>query len=154
MVTADLNGDGKIDLYVANDHDPNFLFHNNGDGTFEDATESSGAAFDEKGQAQSGMGVDAEDVDGDGLPELLVTNFRNEYNTLYQNLGKRDVHGRRPRSSAWPPTPMPYVGWGTALADFDNDGWPDIFVTNGHVDDNRERARPDRRLRGAPAPLR
>ena len=73
--TADLNGDGLIDLYVANDMNPNFLFLNKGDGTFEDATESSGAAFDEKGQAQSGMGVDAEDVDGDGLPELFVTNF-------------------------------------------------------------------------------
>ena len=68
VVTADLNGDGKIDIYVANDMNPNFLFINKGDGTFEDATESSGAAYDEKGQAQSGMGVDAEDVDGDGDP--------------------------------------------------------------------------------------
>src|SRR4029077_2285711 len=83
VVAADLNGDGKIDIYVANDQDPNFLFLNKGDGTFQDATETSGAAFDARGQAQSGKGVDAGDVDGDGRPELFVTNFANEYNTLY-----------------------------------------------------------------------
>jgi hypothetical protein len=136
VVTADLNGDGKIDIYVANDMNPNFLFLNNGDGTFEDATEASGAAYDEKGQAQSGMGVDAEDVDGDGLPELFVTNFANEYNTLYQNLGKGTFMDSTPFFGLAADT-MPWVGWGTALADLDNDGWPDNFVTNGHVDDNR-----------------
>ncbi len=88
VVAADVNDDGLIDLYVANDMNPNFLFLNRGDGTFDDATDSSGAAYDINGQAQSGMGVDAEDVDGDGLPELFVTNFANEYNTLYQNFGK------------------------------------------------------------------
>jgi enediyne biosynthesis protein E4 len=136
VVTADLNGDGKVDIYVANDLSPNFLFLNNGDGTFEDATESSGAAYDERGQARSGMGVDAEDIDGDGLPELLVTNFANEYNTLYMNLGNgsfMDVTSFFGLAT----TTIPFVGWGTALADFNNDGWPDNFVTNGHVDDNR-----------------
>jgi enediyne biosynthesis protein E4 len=137
IVTADLNGDGKIDIYVANDMNPNFLFLNNGDGTFEDATESSGAAYDEKGQAQSGMGVDAEDVDGDGLPELIVTNFANEYNTLYQNLGKGTFMDATPFFGLAADT-MPFVGWGTAFIDFDNDGWPDNFVSNGHVDDNRK----------------
>ena len=104
VVAADLNGDGQIDLYVANDMNPNFLFLNKGDGTFEDATEISGAGLDEQGQAQSGMGVDAEDVDGDGLPELFVTNFDNEYNTLYLNLGQGAVPRRDGPSSAWPPT--------------------------------------------------
>ena len=137
VVTADLNNDGKIDIYVANDMNPNFLFLNNGDGTFEDATDSCGAAFDEKGQAQSGMGVDAEDVDGDGLPELFVTNFQNEYNTLYQNLGKGTFMDSTPYFGLAADT-TPWVGWGTALADFDNDGWPDNFVANGHVDDNRK----------------
>jgi hypothetical protein len=135
-VTADLNGDGRIDIYVANDMNPNFLFLNKGDGTFEDATESSGAAFDEKGQAQSGMGVDAEDVDGDGRPELFVTNFANEYNTLYQNLGQGIFNDVTPYRGLASDT-IPFVGWGTALADFDNDGWPDNFVSNGHVDNNR-----------------
>ena len=86
VVAADFNGDGRVDLYVANDLNPNFLFLNRGDGTFEDATETSGAAFDERGVPQSSMGVDAEDCDGDGRPELFVTNFQNEYTAYYQNL--------------------------------------------------------------------
>jgi len=136
VIAADLNSDGKIDLYVANDMNPNFLFLNKGDGTFEDATESSGAAYDEKGQAHSGMGADAEDLNGDGLPEIIVTNFANEYNTLYQNLGKGSFMDITPYFGLSSDT-MPWVGWGAALADFDNDGWPDHFVSNGHVDDNR-----------------
>ena len=137
VVTGDFNADGKVDIYVANDMNPNFLFLNKGDGTFEDATESSGAAYDEKGQAQSGMGADAEDVDGDGLPELFVTNFANEYNTLYQNLGKGTFMDSTPFFGLAADT-TPWVGWGTGLFDFDNDGWVDNFVTNGHVDDNRK----------------
>jgi hypothetical protein len=138
VVTADLNGDGKIDIYVANDMNPNFVFLNKGNGTFEDATETSGAAFDEKGQAQSGMGVDAEDVDGDGKPELFVTNFANEYNTLYQNYGGGMFMDSTPFFGLAADT-MPYVGWGTALVDLDNDGWVDNFVVNGHVDNNRHK---------------
>jgi hypothetical protein len=137
VVTADFDGDGKIDIYVANDMNPNFLFRNRGDGTFEDITEASGAAFDEKGQAQSGMGVDCEDVTGDGLPELFVTNFSNEYNTLYQNLGKCSFYDTTAFFGLAADT-MPFVKWGTGLVDFDSDGWPDIFVANGHVDDNRK----------------
>ncbi len=136
VIAADLNADNLIDLYVANDMNPNFLFLNKGNGTFEDATESSGAAYDEKGQAQSGMGADAEDINGDGLPEIIVTNFANEYNTLYNNLGKGSFMDVTPYFGLSSDT-MPWVGWGTALADFDSDGWPDHFVTNGHVDNNR-----------------
>ena len=87
VVTADVNNDGLIDIFVANDMNPNFLFLNRGDGTFDDVSEESGAALNQNGKAQSGMGVDAEDVDGDGLPELFVTNFSNEPSTLYQNFG-------------------------------------------------------------------
>jgi len=136
VVTADLNGDGRIDIYVANDLYPNFLFLNKGDGTFEDATESSGAAYDERGEAQGSMGVDAEDVNGDGRPELFVTNFAHESSTFYLNLGKGLFLDSTPRFGLAADT-MPFVGWGCALADFDNDGWPDCFVSNGHVDDNR-----------------
>ena len=151
VVAADFNGDGQVDLYVANDLNPNFLFLNRGDGTFEDVTENSGAAFDERGVAQSSMGVDAEDCDGDGRPELIVTNFQNEYTTYYQNLtgsarnampfgrGVAPVLFRDSSSAAGlVEDSKPWVGWGCALADFDNDGWPDLFVANGHIDDNRK----------------
>jgi hypothetical protein len=136
VVAADLNEDGKIDLYVTNDQNPNFLFLNNGDGTFSDATDISGAAYDEKGGTQAGMGVDAEDVDGDGRPELFVTNFENEYNTLYKNNGDGNFFDQT-ASFGLAADAMPWVGWGCGLKDFDSDGWPDIFVANGHVDDNR-----------------
>jgi hypothetical protein len=136
VVAADLNDDGRIDLYVANDMNANFLFLNDGDGTFTDATEASGAAYDDMGNDQSGMGVDAEDVDGDGLPELFVTNFAGEYNTLYQNLGRGFFFDQTP-SFGLAADSVPWVGWGCGLVDLDNDGWPDAFVSNGHVDDNR-----------------
>jgi hypothetical protein len=136
VVTADLNGDGLVDIYVANDMCPNFLFLNRGDGTFDDATEESGAAFNHHGATLSGMGVDAEDVDGDGRPDLFVTNFSHQSSTLYRNLGSGTFVDQTPASGMGGDS-MLWVGWGCALGDFDNDGWPDAFVTNGHVDDNR-----------------
>ena len=136
VVTADVNNDGLIDIFVANDMNPNFLFLNHGDGTLDDVSEISGAAFNKDGNAQSGMGVDAEDVDGDGLPELFVTNFANEYSTLFQNFGNGIFFDSTPNFGLASDS-MPWVKWGCALADFDNDGWPDCFFVNGHVDNNR-----------------
>jgi hypothetical protein len=137
-VTADLNGDGKIDIYVANDMSPNFLFLNLGGGKFRDAGDESGAAYDSKGAALSGMGVDAEDVDGDGYPELMVTNFQNEPITLYHNdFGEKALFQEMSATFGLAADSMPWVKWGCLLGDFDNDGWPDCFVTTGHVDDNR-----------------
>jgi len=141
VVTGDFDGDGLVDIYVANDMNPNFLFLNKGHGTFQDATESSGAAFDKDGRPQSSMGIDAEDVDGDGLPELFVTNFQNEYNTLYQNTGGGNFVDQTAYFNLVASS-LPWVGWGCALTDFDNDGWPDCFVANGHVDDNRRKMTP------------
>jgi enediyne biosynthesis protein E4 len=135
VVAADVNLDGKIDIYVANDMCGNFLFLNRGDGTFEDLTEVSGASVTEAGYRQASMGVDAEDVTGDGLPELFVTNFENDYNTLYRNLDGRSFQDVS-ASAGIVKDSFPYVGWGCALADLDNDGLPDMFVVNGHVDDN------------------
>jgi hypothetical protein len=137
VVAADLNGDGRIDLYVANDMCPNFVFLNRGDGTFEDVTESSGAGYDAHGKTHAGMGVDAEDVNGDGRPDLFITNYWNEPNSLYMNLGDGMFEDRTP-ASGMSTDSTPWVGWGCALTDLDNDGWPDCFVSNGHVDNNLE----------------
>src|SRR5262249_20077902 len=103
-----------------------------------DVTESSGAGYDARGQTHAGMGVDAEDVNGDGRPDLFVTNFANEANSLYMNLGG-GLFADRTIESGMATDSTPWVGWGCALADFDNDGWLDCFVANGHVDDNLER---------------
>ena len=135
VVAADVNRDGRIDLYVANDMCPHFLFLNRGDGTFEDVTDSSGAAVTESGHYQGGMGVDVEDLDGDGFPELFVTNFDGEYNTIHQTTDGRNFEDVS-ASAGIVRDSMPDVGWGCSLADFDNDGWPDMLVVNGHVDDN------------------
>jgi hypothetical protein len=138
VVAADVNRDGRIDLYVANDMCPHFFFLNRGNGTFEDATDFSGAAVTESGHYQGGMGVDVEDLDGDGFPELFVTNFAGEYNTIHQTSDGRNFEDRS-ASAGIVRDSIPDVGWGCALADFDNDGWPDMLVVNGHVDDNLER---------------
>jgi hypothetical protein len=135
VIAADLNRDGWIDLYVANDMSPHYLFLNRGNGKFEDLTESSGAAASESGYYQAGMGVDAEDVTGDGLPELFVTHFRDDYNTLYRNIDGRNFQDISSLAGVVKDS-MPDVGWGCALADLDSDGWPDILTVNGHVDDN------------------
>jgi hypothetical protein len=135
LVAADVNRDGRIDLFVANDGCPNFLFVNRGGGRFEDVSESSGAAFNEAGQAQGSMGVDIEDVDGDGWPELFVTNFRGQYNTLHHNY-RGTVFQDVSAAAGILADSVPWVGWGCALADFDDDGLPDMLVLNGEVDDN------------------
>jgi hypothetical protein len=142
VVAADLDRDGRIDLYVANDKCPNFLFLNRGDGTFEDVTETSGAAANAAGEYQGSMGVDAQDLDGDGLPEMVVTNFWGDGAALYHNLGGGsflDVAS----SAGIIRDSKPYVGWGVALEDFDNDGRPDLLIVNGHVDDNLEQFEQD-----------
>jgi hypothetical protein len=135
VVAADLNGDGHIDLYVANDMCPNFLFLNRGDGTFEDATDASGAGYDSHGRTRAGMGVDAEDLDGDGQPDLVVTNFSSERTALYRNVGG-GLFEDQTSVSGMANDSLPWVGWGCGVVDFDNDGWPDCFVANGNVDDN------------------
>ena len=137
VVAADMDGDGTVDLYVGNDLHPNSLFLNQGDASFRDATETSGVAYDYQGNSQAGMGVAAADTDGDGQAELLVTNFSNEHNAFYANMGQgvfQDVSHRLGLAG----DSLPWIGWGTALADFNLDGWCDLLVTNGHVDDNRD----------------
>ncbi len=135
VVAADVNLDGLIDLYVGNDLQPNFLFINVGGGRFRDASDESGAAYDRTGHVHAGMGVDAADMNGDGLPELFVTNFEQEYNTFYENSGHEQFQDAS-ESAGLAAASRPWVGWGTALVDLDGDGTRDVIVTNGHTDDN------------------
>lgn len=134
VISGDFSGDRKPDLYIANDINPNSLLLNTGMVTFDEQGESSGTAFDYRGQPQAGMGLAQGDVDRNGLIDLFVTNYQNEHNALYENLGNNSFLEcglmRIPEGS------LPNVGWGTALADFDLDGWLDLIVTNGHTDDN------------------
>ena len=134
VVFCDYDRDGDSDIYVANDLVRNFLYRNNGDGTFQDAAYAASVGFDINGKPQAGMGVDCGDVDGDGLPELFVTNFSEELNTLYKNHGDgtfQDVTQQIGLGSGFLP-----LGFGTKMYDYDNDGDLDIHVTNGHVIDN------------------
>jgi hypothetical protein len=134
VVFCDYDRDGDSDIYVANDLVRNFLYRNNGDGTFQDVAYAASVGFDINGKPQAGMGVDCGDVDGDGLPELFVTNFSEELNTLYKNHGDgtfEDVSREIGLGSGFLP-----LGFGTRMYDYDNDGDLDIHVTNGHVVDN------------------
>jgi hypothetical protein len=134
VVFCDYDRDGDQDIYVANDLVRNFLYRNNGDGTFQDVAYAASVGFDVNGKPQAGMGVDCGDVDGDGRPELFVTNFSEELNTLYKNHGDgtfEDVTQQIGLGSGFLP-----LGFGTKMYDYDNDGDLDIHVTNGHVVDN------------------
>ena len=132
VLFSDLDNDGWPDIYVANDSTANFFFHNNHDGTFTDKALVAGIAVSGDGREQAGMGVDAGDFNGDGLLDVIVTNFSHDYNTLYENHAGgffNDVSYRTgiARGSG------PSMGWGVGLVDMDNDGRLDLFVANGHV---------------------
>jgi hypothetical protein len=135
VVAADLNGDGRIDLYVANDLHPNLLFLNQGDGRFSEAGAESGTATDFIGKVQAGMGVDAADFNRDGQLDLFVTNYEGEHNSFFENLGDNQFQ-EVSRNRGLAAESIPWVGWGTRLVDLDLDGWCDVVVTNGHTDDN------------------
>jgi hypothetical protein len=131
-VFSDLDFDGDQDLYVATDTTGNLLFENRGDGTFEDRSLLSGAGLSGNGTEQAGMGVDVGDVNGDGRPDIFVTNFSDDYDTLYLNQGALRFVDASGVANLVVPS-LPYLGWSTRLADLDSDGDLDIFVVNGHV---------------------
>ncbi|HXK08511.1 MAG TPA: CRTAC1 family protein [Vicinamibacteria bacterium] len=128
----DFDDDGWLDLFVANDSCPNYLYRNRGDGTFQDVSLASGAAFNEAGQEQAHMGVAVGDYDRDGRDDLLVTNFENDANILYHNEGG-GLFSEATYPAGVGTASVPFVGWGTNFLDYDNDGWLDLFVANGHV---------------------
>jgi len=131
VVTGDWNSDGLIDLYVACDRTPSILYINQGDDTFEDEALFRGAALDADGQALSGMGVAAADYDGDGATDIFRTNFSDERSTLYRNRGEGDFDDATLPAGVGKNTR--YVGWGAGFLDYDNDGWKDLLLVNGHV---------------------
>ncbi len=128
----DYDNDGWPDLYVANDAGPNYLYHNNHDGKFEDVSLISGTAVDGNGKPQGSMGVDAADFSHDGRLDLFVTNFTFQPDTLYWNQGAQGFADISSSARLADPTYV-NVGWGTAFFDAANSGWPDILVANGHV---------------------
>ena len=131
ILTGDFDDDGWPDIFIACDSTPSLYFRNKQDGTFEEMGLGSGLAVNGDGREQAGMGATAADYDGDGRLDIFKTNFSNDTNTLYRNGGNNifeDV-----TSAAGLAVQTQYVKWGTAFLDFDNDGWPDLFVADGHV---------------------
>ena len=131
-VFVDVDDDGWVDLAVANDSVPKYLYRNRHDGTFEDVSYLSGFALNDEGREQAAMGIGVGDYKRDGRVGLYITNFSDDYNTLYQNDGDASFTDVSRRAAIAELT-TPFLGWGTGFLDFDNDGWLDIFVANGHV---------------------
>jgi len=131
-VFADLNNDGKPDLAVANDSTPNYLYINKGNGTFEDASYSSGYALNEDGKETASMGIAVGDYLNNGWLDLYHTVFSDDYNPLYRNEGDANFTDVSYAAGIAEPT-IPFLGWGTGFLDYDNDGWLDLFIANGHV---------------------
>ncbi|HSA93997.1 MAG TPA: CRTAC1 family protein [Terriglobales bacterium] len=132
VIWGDVNGDGCQDVYIANDSSPSLLYLGDCKGGLKEDGITAGVAYSEDGREQAGMGVDLGDYDNDGRPDLAKTNFSDDSNNLYRNNGNgnfTDMAGR----AGFGPVSVPLLGFGVRFFDFDNDGWKDIFVANGHV---------------------
>src|SRR5213596_1642936 len=133
-VATDVNNDGLMDLFVANDTMPNFLFINKGGGKFEEVGLAAGVAYSDAGNPRSGMGVDAADYDGDGWQDLFVANFDQELFSLYHNQKQKELAFTDEPGEIGPATRL-LSGWGLKFFDYDDDGDQDLFLANGHPDD-------------------
>jgi hypothetical protein len=132
VIFSDLNNSGRPDIYVANDSTPKFLYKNLGNGKFREIGLESGTAMSEDGSEQASMGLAVGDYLHNGRPSLFVTNFSDEYGNLYRNDGDWTFTDVSYKSGVALPS-LPYVKWGTAFFDADNDGWLDLIVVGGHV---------------------
>ena len=131
VLVADFDNDGWPDIYVANDSTSSALYKNNHDGTFSEIAIEAGVAYGADGKSQAGMGVSAADYDGDGRLDIVKTNFAGDTSSLYRNLGNHAFEDMTFQAGLGRNTR--FLGWGAAFLDFDNDGWPDILLCNGHV---------------------
>lgn len=134
VVIADFNNDEWPDIFVANDTTENFLFINLHNGKFEEQAQLLGCAVNINGNAQANMGIAVGDYDRNGFLDLYITHYHKEWNTLYQNLGPNGFHDVTASAQLTLPT-MDKLGWGTVMADFDQDGFDELFAVNGHLDD-------------------
>jgi hypothetical protein len=138
IAILDYNADGWPDILIANDTQPNKLYLNLKNGTFEERGVPAGVAFSEDGIARAGMGVDAADYDRSGHPSIIISNFANQMVSLYHNEGNGLFVDEAPQSEVGRAT-LVTLGFGCFFFDYDNDGWPDIFVADGHIEDGIER---------------
>jgi hypothetical protein len=136
-VFVDINNDGKPDLLVADDSTPNYLYLNNGDGTFEDASYSSGYALNKEGRETASMGIAIGDDRNVGLLDVFQTTFSDDYKPLYRNDGNGNFTDVS-YDAKYSELTIPFLGWGTAFLDYDNDGWKDLLSVNGHVYKNAD----------------
>jgi hypothetical protein len=132
VLFLDVNNDGKPDLVVGNDSEPNFLYINKGDGTFDDQSYVSGFALNKDGREIASMGIAEGDYENNGLVDLFVDDFGDDYKVLYHNDGDASFSDVSYKAGI-AQTTIPFVGWGDAFVDYDNDGWLDLFTVNGHV---------------------
>jgi hypothetical protein len=132
VMWSDFDDDGRLDLFIADDSTPNYLYQNEGNGHFTDISYISGTAVSKDGGEMAGMGVAACDFNHTGRFSIHVTNFEDQSNSLYRNDGKMSFTDAGDAAGIGQIT-VPYMGWGTGCVDFNNDGWPDLFVVNGHV---------------------
>jgi hypothetical protein len=142
IAILDYDNDGWPDILFSNDTQPNKLYRNNGNGTFTEKAVVAGIAFSEDGVARAGMGVDAADYDRSGSASILITNFANQMLSLYHNEGKGLFVDEAPRSEVGRATLLT-LGFGCFFFDYDLDGWPDIFIANGHIDGDIQRVQPN-----------
>jgi enediyne biosynthesis protein E4 len=135
---ADFDRSGRVSFVLANDLMPADMFVNQGKGRFKNEGEETGISLDESGETYAGMGVDWGDYDNDGQPDFYISNFRNEIKRLYRNTGYGSFEIDTVQAGVNEPT-LPFVGWGCKFFDADNDGWLDLLLANGHVQDNIQR---------------